>query len=78
MIAYMMDCERVIREECERGATQKSVALSYAFAIRADAAGIEKQDWPKLHAPIRARWGDKGVERVKRKAWAIVNGQVQP
>lgn len=72
MNAYMLDCARIIGEECAAGATQKTVALSYAFAIKADADGIEKQPWQDIHDSIRSRWGDKGIERVKAKAWKLI------
>jgi hypothetical protein len=74
MSAFMLDCTNTIVSECAQNVTQRSVALSYAFAIKAEIAGIETQEWPRIHDAIRSRWNDKAVERVKRKAWAIIGG----
>lgn len=50
--------------------TQKSVALTYALAIRSR----EDADWEKVNQAIIARWSQSGLERVKRMAWKIVKG----
>jgi hypothetical protein len=51
----MLDCTNTIIRECAQGVTQRSVALSYAFAIKASTADIEQQDWPRIHEAIRTR-----------------------
>lgn len=50
--------------------TQKSVALTYALAIRSR----EDTDWEKVNQAIIARWSLSGLERVKKMAWKIVGG----
>lgn len=76
MTVLMMDIERVVEDEIAAGAKQKSVALSYAFGLRSDAAGIPI-DWKRINAAIVARW-PKGLARVKERAWRIYQGQEQP
>ena len=63
-----------IERECQmRLINQKSVALSYALALR-DEASVPV-DWGRVNAAIRKRW-PKGLERVKGMAWkAIETGE---
>jgi hypothetical protein len=46
--------------------TQKSVALTYALAMRDEA--IVPVDWKRANAAILKRW-PKGLVRVKEAAW---------
>lgn len=65
-----------IERECESpGFTQKSVALTYALAIRDEK--LVPVDWKRANAAIAKRW-PKGLARVKELAWKIVQGKVQP
>jgi len=75
---YMVDCVGVIRRECaDKRMKQHDVALSYAAAIRTDAAKVERVDWVAINALIAARW-PKGLNRVKERAWGIVEGRIKP
>ena len=75
---HLVDCTNVIERECaEKALTQKSVALTYAMAMRSEAAGADKPDWKRINAAILARW-PKGLTRVKERAWAIYQGRIQP
>ena len=61
-------CERLILQEIAEGQTQKSVALTYAMAVRSRERTTI--DWPKVNRAIMARWtGRTALERVKRMAW---------
>ena len=62
----LMDTTRAIVDEIESGATQKSVAMTYAFAIKSR----DKTDWPVVNRAIIARWSRSGLERIKRLAWS--------
>lgn len=77
MTAFMLDVERVIEDEIAAGATQKSVALSYAFGLRNEFVGNMKVDWPRINGAIAKRWPGK-LERVKTIAWRIYRGQATP
>lgn len=65
-----------IERECAHPeVTQRSVALSYALAMR-DEDNVAV-DWARVNAAIRKRW-PKGLNRVKTLAWNIATGKVQP
>lgn len=61
--------EQVLENELAQGCSQKSVALTYAFAIRQWSPTDER--WGRINRAIAERW-PKGVDRVKRLAWRIV------
>jgi hypothetical protein len=61
----MVNPQRVILAELAAGATQKSVALTYAFILRQE---LTTADWAKINAAIIERW-PKGLARVKEMAW---------
>ena len=64
----LVGCERLILQEIAEGQTQKSVALTYAMAVRSRER--KTIDWPKVNRAIRERWtGRTALERVKRMAW---------
>ena len=47
---------------------QADVALTYALAMRDE--DVQSVDWKRANAAIVARWSLRGLERVKRMAWA--------
>lgn len=49
---------------------QRSVALTYALAIRSHG----ETDWEKVNQAIITRWSRAGLERIKKMAWKIVRG----
>lgn len=77
-IPYLVGCADVIKRECaDKRMKQHNVAVTYALAIKSEAAGVEKVDWHAINAAIAARW-PKGLNRVKERAWAIVESRVAP
>jgi hypothetical protein len=67
----MVNPQRVILAELAAGATQKSVALIYAFLIQQEQMTA---DWRRINAAIIERW-PKGLARVKEMAWKIEEGK---
>ena len=71
----LADCERLILQEIAEGQTQKSVALTYALAIRS-CEHTTIVDWPKVNRAIMKRWnGVTSLMRVKRMAGAYLSGR---
>lgn len=65
----LVNPQKVILEEIAGGASQESVALTYAFIIRQE----PHADWPTINKAIQQRWPSKsGLLRVKRLAWKYV------
>ena len=56
--------------------TQWDVAEVYAELIRADRSDCPVGDWKQINHAIQARW-PRGLVRVKRMAWRIVEGKVR-
>lgn len=59
--------EDLIRQEIERGATQTSVAMSYALALRNKNIDV---DFGEINRMIINRWSVSGLERIKKLAWS--------
>jgi len=75
----MIGCTDVILDELTwKQSTRKSVGLSYAMAMKSQAEGADKPDWAKINAAIIARWGSKGLQSVKTRAWRLIEGKEQP
>ena len=69
----------MIEGECANKAVkQKSVALTYALALRAEAIGGMPCDWKRANAAILARWSMAGLERIKTLAWKYIDGTAKP
>ena len=64
--AHLMCVEDVVENEIAQGCTQKSVAMTYALALRSS----WPTDWKRVNAAIVARWSVSGLERIKRLAWS--------
>ena len=67
---HIVDAARVIENEIGLGATQASVAKTYALALRS----ALPQDWTRINAAIRKRW-PRGLSRVKESAWRKLEGK---
>ena len=67
--AELLCCTQVICNEIEQGLTQNVVAATYALAIRSEANGADKPDWPVINRAIMRRWSPSGLKRVKKLAW---------
>jgi hypothetical protein len=68
--AEILNVEDVIENEIRLGATQDSVAKTYALALRSS----WPTDWGRVNRAILARW-PKGLKRIKESAWRKVEGK---
>ena len=75
----LIGCTDVILQELTwKQTTRKSVALTYAMAMKSAAQKADTPDWRKINEAIIAKWGMKGLERVKTRAWRLIEGKEQP
>jgi len=78
----MLDPRGQVVKECQDGnIPKKSIALTYAFAIRQES----RADFTAANAAIRARFatakdpdGSKALIWIKELAWAYVEGRKSP
>jgi len=76
---WLVCCTEVIKQELTwPKSTRKGVGLTYAMAMRSEAAKADKPDWKAINAAIMAKWGVRGLEAVKRRAWRLIEGKEQP
>jgi hypothetical protein len=68
-------CTRTILDEIAMGLRTKDVALTYAMAILAEAREADAPNWTSINAAIRRRWGDRGLARVKKAAWKLIEAK---
>lgn len=59
-------------------ATQREVALTYAMALKSQMQRADMPDWPAINKAIIARWNMKALERIKKRAYDILTGKVDP
>lgn len=59
-------------------ATQKDVALTYAMALKSQMQNADRPDWPTINKAIIARWNMKALERIKKRAYDILTGKIDP
>lgn len=72
-------CTQVICDQVAvKQATQKEIALTYAMAIKSAAQKADDPDWGTINRAILARWKMSGLERIKKRAFDILAGKVQP
>lgn len=72
-------CTQVILQDLgAKGCRQKHVALTYAMAIRSEHQQADAPDWGTINRAIISKWSLAGLERVKKRAWAILEGKVTP
>lgn len=71
-------CTQVIQQEIKSGCTRKGLALTYAMAIRSEAQGADKPDWPTINRAILSKYTISGLEWIKKRAWDILRGKVDP
>lgn len=73
----LVGCTDVILQVVgERHATRKYVALTYAMALKSQAAGADKPDWQIINQAILTRWKRSGLEYIKQRALDILSGKV--
>jgi hypothetical protein len=78
MKIYMTACTFVLLNEIENlKLPQKDVALTFAMALKSEAAGVDKVDWERVGSAAVKRWSPSGWVRVKERGWAIYEGRVQ-
>jgi len=70
-------CTQVICNEVEMGVTQTDIAITYAMAIKSQMQGADKPDWKAINTAILSKWKMSGLERIKKRAYDILNGKVQ-
>lgn len=79
MTINLLCCTQVILDELTwKQTTRKSVGLTYAMAMKSEAQGADKPDWKTINEAIIARWGVKGLNAVKTRAWRLFEGKEQP
>ena len=72
----MVDPEKLILEEiADPKITRNSVALTYAFCLR--------QGWGtaigrEVNRAIIDRWSLSALDYIKKRAWGIYEGRIQP
>lgn len=71
-------CTQVICNEIEKGVPRKHVALTYAMALKSWHEGADKPDWNVINGAAIERWGMKGFNALKNRAWGIYEGRIQP
>lgn len=71
-------CTDVIVNEVSQGLTQKQIALTYAMAIKSASQRADSPDWAKINGAILSKWKMSGLERIKKRAFDIASGKVQP
>lgn len=74
----MVCCTWVIKNEIRQGMRQKDIALSYVMAMRSEADGDDNPDWKAINEAIIAKWGRRGLTRVKNRVRAIIEGRIEP
>lgn len=74
MVAHLACVEMVVENECAQDCAWKSLALTYALALRSD----WPTDWKRVNAAISAKFGVRGLVRIKTLAWAYVEGRKTP
>ena len=67
-ISLCRPTQTILNELEHREITQKSVALTYALAIRSR----EATDWAAVNQAIISRWSVSGLERIKKMAWKLI------
>ena len=70
--SFLVCCTAVICNEVDKGLTQKQIAQTYAMAIVSDTYKMDKPDWTRINNAIIGKWGIKGLERIKKKAWKLI------
>jgi hypothetical protein len=70
-------CTQVILQDiAAKQCTRKSIALTYAMAIKSDAQGADKPDWLTINTAILGRWKMSGLEFIKKRAFDILDGKI--
>lgn len=73
----LMCCEDVIETEIAQGLRQEDVAITYAMTMHSENNG-RPTDWRRINDAIVAKWGRRGLERVKKLAHGLCERRGQP
>jgi hypothetical protein len=69
----MNDPKKVILDELQMdGITQYSITLTYCFCIKQIKG---ESDFAIINQAIIDKWGEVGLERIKNKAWRLINAK---
>lgn len=71
-------CTQVIENDIKQGCTKNGLALTYAMAIKSEAQGADKPDWRAINTAILSKYKMSGLEWIKKRAFDILAGKVQP
>lgn len=72
-------CTQVLSDlAADKRITQKDIALTYAMAIKSAAEKADAPDWGIINGAILARWKMSGLERIKKRAFDILSGKIDP
>lgn len=63
---------QIVRECADPAINRRSVAMTYAFALRQKVVG-----YGPANRAIIERFGEKGLQWIKRRAWAYCDGTVK-
>lgn len=77
MKTELVDPATQIENECKTDLKRRSLALTYAFAIRQIPA-TDGASWARINTAIREKFGTKGAEWIKTRAWAYVDNTIHP
>jgi len=74
VIAELMNIEWVVENEIEHGMPERSLAVTYAFGLRASSP----PDWKRINNAILTKFGKRGLTKIKTRAWRLFEGKEQP
>lgn len=75
----LIGCTDAIAQDVgAKEATRNDVALTYAMAIKSEAQGADKPDWPTINRTILSRWKMSGLKYIKKRALDILSGKIDP
>ena len=72
MPMYMVCCTKVLLSEIEElKMNQRDVAITFAAALKSEAAGVDIVDWEAVAAAALQRWSPAGWKKLKEIGWRI-------
>ncbi len=75
----MVCCTDVLLQDIDaKEMTQRDIAFTYAMAIKSQAQKTDIPDWNTINKAIIARWNFKALDRIKKRAFDILEGRIQP
>lgn len=68
----------ILQDVAAKQCTRKSISLTYAMAIKSQAQGTDNPDWRTINTAILGRWKMSGLEFIKKRAFDILDGNIDP